>query len=75
MLIRALDRDYSGRGWKAVIEGIADQRVTLKIDPTIDRDILSKNEVITGDVVVTFKPVPDGKEMPIEYYLLSLSVE
>lgn len=57
--IRTLDRD-NYNGWTAYIEGFFTKRVKLDIPITADLNVLSKQENITADVILHFKPKNDG---------------
>jgi len=50
--IRATDKDYSGRGWGAIIPEFSENRVRMNVDPSIDLSELSHEDTVNGDVVI-----------------------
>jgi hypothetical protein len=57
--LHAQDRDHSGQGWAAVIPGIVDRRVRLKLLSGVSAADLWNRDRARGDVMVIYERVGD----------------
>lgn len=60
LILHAQDRDKNATGWAAVVDGLTDKRLRLKlIEPVRPSDLWGK-DIIIGDIVVVNKITGDG---------------
>ncbi|MFN4112369.1 MAG: hypothetical protein ACK4GD_00340 [Sphingomonadaceae bacterium] len=72
--LHAQDRDHSGRGWAAVVEGVSDQRLRMKLMTEVSASDLWNRDRVRGDVTVLYERV--GTELiPREVHLHRVSGE
>jgi len=66
--LHAQDKDHTGRGWAAIVEGVTDKRVRLKLMEDVDpSDLWNKNRV-NGDITIKYERVGDQLN-PVEVQL------
>jgi hypothetical protein len=66
--LHAQDKDHAGRGWAAMVEGVTEKRIRLKLMDDVDpSDLWNKNRV-RGDVTIKYERLGD-KLNPIEIQL------
>jgi len=66
--LHAQDKDHAGRGWAAIVEGVTDKRVRLKLMEDVDpSDLWNKNRV-NGDITIKYERVGDQLN-PVEVQL------
>lgn len=71
--LHAQDKDHAGRGWAAIVQGVTEKRVRLKLMEDIDPSALWHKDRIRGDVTVKYERVGD-KLNPIEIQLHQILV-
>ena len=55
--LHAQDRDHSGRGWAAIIEGVSDQRLRMKLMAEVSATDLWNLDRVRGDVTVLYEKI------------------
>lgn len=73
--IRAMDLDSGKRGWAALIPGLIDRRVRLKLDSNIRPADIADKFSVRADVSVYYKLDRTGKKMVPDYILLREVIE
>ena len=66
--LHAQDRDHSGRGWAAVIKGITDNRLRLKLMENVSAEEIWGHDVVNGDVTVIYERM-GTENVPREVHL------
>lgn len=70
--LHAQDRDHSGRGWAAVIEGVSHQRLRMKLMTEVSATDLWNQDRVRGDVTVLYERI--GSDLvPREIHLHRLT--
>ena len=67
VIIRATDLDSARRGWAAVVPCVADHRMKLQLDPSIDPEILMAHPKIKANVTILFRETDKGKVARLIY--------
>ena len=75
LVIRAMDRDRSDRGWhgKLVYGGTETRRLPIKLAFGIDPDVLGSNPEATVEALLEGQPQKDGDLKPIRIHVLRLT--
>lgn len=55
--LHAQDRDHSGRGWAAVVEGVSGQRLRMKLMTEVSAAELWNRDRVRGDVTVIYEKI------------------
>lgn len=66
--LHAQDKDHAGRGWAAIIEGVTEKRVRVKLMEDVDPSDLWNRDRVRGDVTVKYERLGD-KLNPVEVQL------
>lgn len=66
--LHAQDRDHTGRGWAAVIDGVSDQRLRMKLMDEVSADEVWGKDKLLGDVTIIYDRV-GGDLVPREIHL------
>ncbi|MCF8709239.1 hypothetical protein [Rhizorhapis sp. SPR117] len=66
--IHAQDKDHSGRGWAAIVEGISDKRIRLKLMDEVSSSEIWGHDRVRGNITIVYDRI--GTEMvPKEVHL------
>ncbi|AKM06639.1 hypothetical protein [Pelagerythrobacter marensis] len=66
--LHAQDKDHAGRGWAAIVRGVTERRIRLKLMEDVDPSDLWNKDRVQGDVTIKYERVGD-KLNPIEVQL------
>lgn len=70
--LHAQDRDHSGRGWAAVVEGVSHQRLRMKLMTEVSATDLWNQDRVRGDITVLYERI--GSDLvPREIHLHRLT--
>lgn len=66
--LHAQDKDHAGRGWAAIVQGVTERRVRLKLMEDVDPSDLWNKDRVRGDVTIKYERL-GGNLNPIEVQL------
>lgn len=70
--LHAQDRDHTGKGWAAIVRGVSEKRLRLKLMDEVSATDLWGNDAVEGDITVIYAKV--GADMvPTEIHLHRIS--
>ncbi|WP_157619376.1 hypothetical protein [Skermanella stibiiresistens] len=72
--IRATDRDKVDRGWAGKLShhGMSTKRLTVRLYPTVDRDVLAATDAAQVEAILEFKQDSNGQSKPVCIHVLKL---